>query len=136
MDFRAKNSSPTFKSSSSLFSTSILESILLSLKEQQNQGITRTPVAIFNEICAKSKIEIPKFHAIRDYISNDPQSNFKVECAFCSLKACGFGSNQQQAKHNSALEMLRNVEETLRESSYKSDIIDGSDYLRQIMYFV
>jgi dsRNA-specific ribonuclease len=84
------------------------------LKNVANFGIkkivSKTPVSFLGEICAKTQLSPPVF----EFASESGEShkkNFAFKCIFGGKEFIGTSRCKQQAKQNSALEVLRGIYE-------------------------
>jgi hypothetical protein len=83
---------------------------LNALKESNNK-IAKTPITVLQEICTKSRANPPEFADMDGNCGKVHDPVFKCECRLFELRAIGTGHSKKKAKHKSALEMLKKVQE-------------------------
>lgn len=114
--------------------TSTVSSTLFSEKlsvedEKDNREKLFNPIGFLNEICQKSKTTFPRY-VTKNQDGPDHSPTFEIECIFKDMSFYGTGLTIKEAKENSALKAIKDLNlKDLKENKPSFRIVEIGPYV-------
>jgi hypothetical protein len=116
--------------SSTLFSGHSQKLSVAVENEKDKRDKLFNPIGFLNEICQKSKTTLPRY-VTKNQDGPDHSPTFEIECIFKDMSFNGTGLTIKEAKENSALKAIEdlNLKDTLKENKPSFRIVEIGPYV-------